>query len=112
MAARRARTSVLGSALVSALVAGPLGGLIVAIASIVGYPASELAKTHPAMLLVWGVLTGFVVACLLAAAFGAAVGHHVQRGLSRGDHRLRLRAMVAGGALGAGFGVAMQFHRR
>ena len=107
--ARRSRTSVLGAALVSALVAGPLGGLIIAIASIVGYPAGELPETSPAMLLVWGVLTGFFAACLPAAVFGAAVGQYVQRGVSRGERGLRLRAMVAGAALGAIFGAAMHF---
>jgi hypothetical protein len=100
---------VLGAALVSALVAGPLGGLIIAIASIVGYPAGELAETSPAMLLVWGVLTGFFAACLPAAVFGAVLGQYVRRGRSRGEHGLRLRAMVAGAALGATFGTGMYF---
>jgi hypothetical protein len=100
---------VLGAALVSALVAGPLGGLIIAIASIVGYPSGELAETSPAMLLVWGALTGFFAACLPSAVFGAAVGQYVQRGRARGEHALRLRAMVAGAALGATFGAGVYF---
>jgi hypothetical protein len=80
----RSRTSVLGASIMSALVAGPLGGIMITFACIAGYPAGELAETPGAMLLIWGVLTGFFYACLPAAVFGAALGAYVHRGLRRG----------------------------
>ena len=106
----RSRTSVLGAAIVSALVAGPLGGLIIALACIAGYPAGELAETSGAFLMVWGVLTGFFYAILPAAVFGAGVGSYVRQGLSRGaaERVLRVRATLAGATLGGGFGAAVR----
>jgi hypothetical protein len=61
------------------------------------------------MLLVWGVLTGFFIACLPAAVFGAAVGQYVHRGVAQGERGLRWRAMAAGAALGGIFGAALHF---
>jgi hypothetical protein len=105
----RSRTSILGAGLVSALVAGPLGGFIVALLSIAGYPSGGLAETPAPMLLIWGPLTGLFAACLPAATFGAAIGLYVQRGVSRGEHALRIRAAVGGSVLGASFGAGTHF---
>jgi hypothetical protein len=101
---------VLGASIVSALVAGPLGGIIIALAYLAGFAVGELAETSGAFLVVWGVLTGFFYACLPAGAFGAAVGAYVRRGLVRGvgERILRVHAMMAGAALGAAFGVAVR----
>ena len=99
----RSRTSVLGAAVVSAFVAGPVGGLIIATAVSLGYPARGLDETPAAMLVVWGVVTGFIIAAPVAAVFGA---QHVRRGLSLGsaERILRLRAALSGAALDAVFG--------
>jgi hypothetical protein len=101
---QRSRTSVLGAALISALVAGPLGGLIVAVGVMGGYPAGDLAETPGAMLLVWGVLMGFFIACVPAAIFGATVGRYVRKHASLHSRGMRLRAILTSAVLGAAFG--------
>jgi hypothetical protein len=100
---------VLGAAVVSAVVAGPLGGLLIATGTMLGYPVGHLADTPGAMLVLWGMLTGFLYASLPAAVFGAGLGQYVRRGLAQGKNEsaLRFRAAAAGGALGGIFGVGL-----
>src|SRR5262245_1768682 len=61
------------------------------------------------MLVVWGVLFGFLYASLPSALFGAALASYVRRELSRGgpERPLRAQAILGGAALGATFGAAI-----
>jgi hypothetical protein len=95
----------------STFVAGPLAGLIIAIAVIAGYPAGEVQDTPVAMLLIWGPLTGFFYASLPAAVFGAGIGQYVRQRLAKGwsERMLRPHALVAGAALGASFAAALHW---